>query len=395
MNGEWDRRPAAPLTIGHSPLTVLAPNRYISRIRLTHFRNYASGALDLDRRHVVLVGSNGAGKTNLIEALSLLAPDRGLRRAPFEELGAHGSDGAWAVAVTVETPGGPADVGTGFTPGDAGRRVRINGATVRAVEEMSAWLRLLWLTPAMDGLFTGPASERRRFLDRLVTTLVPAHASTVANYDRAMRQRNRLLEEDTDPGWTAAVEAQMAEYAAAIHFARHDCLLHLSDLCAAGGAGDFPRAGLTLSPLLADNAEPGPAAALETALREHWVRTRALDRAAGRTLMGPHRADLEVRYAQKDLPAALGSTGEQKALLVGLVLAHARLVARTTGITPFLLLDEIAAHLDPHRRAALFAALEDLGTQCFMTGTDPMLFDALGAQARVVTVSDGQLRAGP
>ena len=373
----------------------MIPLRYISRLRLSHFRNYQSAALDLDARHLVLVGPNGAGKTNLLEAISLLSPDRGLRRAPFETLAAQGSDGAWAVAATIETPGGPADIGTGASPGETGRRVRINGATARAVEEMSAYLRLLWLTPAMDGLFSGPASDRRRFLDRLVTTLIPGHSASVADFDKAMRQRNRLLEEDADPLWISAVEAQMAEHAGAIHFARADSLAHLQALILESlGDETFPAALLALTPLFEDGHEPVSSTALEAGLKARWAATRGLDRAAGRTLLGPHRIDLEVRHAQKDMPAALGSTGEQKALLIGLILAHARLVKRMTGITPFLLLDEIAAHLDPGRRVALFAALDGLGTQCFMTGTDPMLFEALGARAQVVTVRDGRLTAG-
>lgn len=366
-------------------------SRYLSRLRLTHFRNYPSAALDLDERHVVLVGPNGAGKTNLLEAISLLAPDRGLRRAPFEELAAHGSDGSWAVAVTVETPAGPVDIGTGLSAGDGARKVRINGAAARTVEEMSEYLRLLWLIPAMDGLFTGPAGDRRRFLDRLVTSLVPGHSSSVADYEKAMRQRNRLIEENADPLWISAVEREMAEHAAAVHFARVDCLGHLADLIAAGDGGtDFPLAHVALSALLT-TPEPATAAALEAELRALWGASRGQDRAAGRTLTGPHRVDFEVRYAQKDVPAALGSTGEQKALLVGLILAHARLVARMTGITPFLLLDEIAAHLDPDRRAALFRALDALGTQCFMTGTDPLLFEALGGGAQRILVRDGRL----
>jgi DNA replication and repair protein RecF len=370
-------------------------DRYISRLRLSHFRNYQSAALDLDARHLVLVGPNGAGKTNLLEAISLLSPDRGLRRAPFETLAAQGSDGAWAVAATIETPDGPADIGTGSSPGETGRRVRINGATARAVEEMSAYLRLLWLTPAMDGLFSGPASDRRRFLDRLVTTLIPGHSASVADFDKSMRQRNRLLEQDADRLWISAVEAQMAEHAGAIHFARADSLAHLQALILESlGDETFPAARLALTPLFEDGHEPVSSTALEAELKARWAATRGLDRAAGRTLGGPHRVDLEVRHAQKNMPAALGSTGEQKALLIGLILAHARLVKRMTGITPFLLLDEIAAHLDPGRRVALFAALDGLGTQCFMTGTDPMLFDGLGDRAQVVTVRDGRLTAG-
>jgi DNA replication and repair protein RecF len=365
-------------------------SRFLSRLRLSHFRNYAAAALDLDRRHVVLVGPNGAGKTNLLEAISMLAPDRGLRRAPLEELAASGSDGTWAVAVTVETPAGGVDIGTGLVPDEGGRRVRINGAPARSVEQMSEYLRVLWLTPAMDGLFSGPAGERRRFLDRLVMTLVPAHSASLRDFESAMRQRNRLLEEDADPAWITALEAQMAQHGAALHLARRDCLTHLSELIGKGASGDFPLAEVSMPPLL-DRSEPQTAAALETELRAVWGASRPRDRAAGRTLSGPHRIDFEVRYQQKRVPAALGSTGEQKALLVGLVLAHARLVRRIAGITPFLLLDEIAAHLDPDRRAALFDALEELQTQCFMTGTDPHLFEALGRRAQNVRVRDGRL----
>jgi DNA replication and repair protein RecF len=368
------------------------PSRYLSRLRLTHFRNYQSAALDLDARHVVLVGPNGAGKTNLLEAISLLSPDRGMRRAPFEELAAHGSDGSWAVAVTVESDAGGTDIGTGLNAGDASRRVRINGVTARAVEDISAYLRILWLTPAMDGLFTGPASDRRRFLDRLVTVLVPAHSASVADFEKAMRQRNRLLEEDADPLWISAVETQMAESAAAMHFARVDCLAHLVELIAEGGEADFPAARLTLTPLL-EGAEPNSAAELEAVLRARWSASRHLDRSAGRTLIGPHRVDLEVHYAQKDVPAALGSTGEQKALLIGLILAHARLVSRMTGITPVLLLDEIAAHLSYERRTALFDALHKLDTQCFMTGTDTMLFESLGERAQLIVVDNGRVNS--
>lgn len=366
--------------------------RYLSRLRLTHFRNYASAALDLDARHLVLVGPNGAGKTNLLEAISLLSPGRGLRRVAFETLAAHGSEGGWAVAATIESPDGPADIGTGAQAGETSRRVRINGANARAVEDLSDYLRLLWLTPSMDGLFTGPASERRRFLDRLVTTLIPGHSSTVADFEKATRQRNKLLEEGGDARWLSAIEAQMASLAAAIAFARDDCVAHLETLIGANtNEQAFPAARLALTPLFADGEAHPSSAALEARLAEHWAGSRALDRAAGRTLNGPHRMDFEVFHAQKDMPAALGSTGEQKALLIGLVLAHARLVREMTGISPFLLLDEIAAHLDPDRRIALYDALDALETQCFLTGTDPMLFAALAGRAQYVTVRDGRL----
>jgi DNA replication and repair protein RecF len=367
------------------------PDRYISRLRLSAFRNYTAAALDLDGRHLVLTGPNGAGKTNLLEAVSLLSPGRGLRRAAFDTLGNQASDQPWAVAATIETPDGPVDIGTGAAA-DGGRRVRINGANARTIEDMSDYLRLLWLTPAMDGLFTGPAGDRRRFLDRLVTTLIPSHSAAVADYEKAMRQRNRLLEEDADPLWLNALEAEMAAHAAALHFARTDAIAHLQARIAESLDDQaFPAAELSLTPLFEDRAEPASSPALEAELKSVWQRSRGVDRAAGRTISGPHRVDFEVLYAQKQMPAALGSTGEQKALLVGLILAYARLVKARTGIVPFLLLDEIAAHLDPDRRAALFGALDALGTQCLMTGTDPMLFDALGSAAQRVTVRDGRL----
>src|SRR6185437_17117819 len=233
------------------------------------------------------------------------------------------------------------------------------------------------------------------FLDRLVTTLIPDHSASVAAYEKTMRQRNRLLAENAEAGWIAAVEQQMAIEAGAVHFSRTDSLAHLQQLIDQSVEDEsFPNARLSLSPLFADGHEPVSASALEAELRARWAADRGIDRAAGRTVFGPHRVDFEVVHAQKRMPAALGSTGEQKALLIGLVLAHARLVARMTGITPFLLLDEIAAHLDPGRRAALFRALDGLGTQCFLTGTDPILFEALGATAQTVSVRDGRLQRG-
>ena len=339
----------------------------------------------------MLTGPNGAGKTNLLEAISVLSPGRGLRGANFDLLQSQGSDQPWAVAATVETDAGPADIGTGASP-DGGRRVRINGANARSIEAMSDYLRVLWLTPAMDGLFSGSASDRRRFLDRLVTTLIPSHSASVGDYDKTMRQRNRLLEDGGDAGWLTAIEAQLAELGASIHLARTDSLTHLQALIGQSLEDQsFPAAHLALTPLFESASEPASSAELEAALAQTWAASRGVDRAAGRTISGPHRVDLEVTYAQKGMPAALGSTGEQKALLIGLILAHARLVKLRTAITPFLLLDEIAAHLDPDRRRALFLALDGLGTQCFLTGTDRVLFEALGERAQKLTVRDGRV----
>lgn len=365
--------------------------RHISRLRLSAFRNYATAALDLDERHVVLTGPNGSGKTNLIEAVSLLSPGRGLRRAPFDSLAQQGSEGNWAVAATVETQDGPADLGTGSGPGETGRRVRINGANARAVEDLTGWVRLLWLTPSMDGLFTGPAADRRRFLDRLVMSLIPDHGVSLSHFDNGMRQRNRLLEDNADPAWLSAIEAQMAGHAAAIYFARLDSLVHLQELARQGLESAFPAADLALDPLFGPDDNFASSSVLEQTLISHWQQSRREDAAAKRTLAGPHRTDLKVRHVQKSMPADLCSTGEQKALLIGLILAHARLVTQMTGITPLLLLDEVAAHLDPDRRLALFAALDALKTQCWMTGTDALLFEGLGARAQRINVDAGRL----
>lgn len=376
---------------------MASPARYLSRIRLSHFRNYAMAALDLDARHLVLTGPNGAGKTNLLEAVSLFSPGRGLRRAPFDTLGQIGSGAGWAVAITLETPDGPVDLGTGLQSGDASRRVRLNGADAPNVEALTDYVRLIWLTPSMDGLFTGPAGDRRRFYDRLVMTLIPGHGRTVADYESAMRQRNRLIEDNADPLWIDAIEAEMAERASAIHFARMDCIGHLQRLIdrSLDVAEHFPAAGLSLTPLFEDGHANVASSALEAELIARWRAERPRDRAAGRTLTGPHRTDLEIVYRAKAMPAALASTGEQKALLIGLILAHARLVKSMTGIAPLLLLDEVAAHLDPARRAALFAVLDALETQCVMTGTDALLFEALGARGQFVRVENGALSPTP
>ncbi|MCF4097033.1 DNA replication/repair protein RecF [Maritalea mediterranea] len=369
------------------------PTHYISRLRLTNFRNYASAALDPDARHVVLTGPNGAGKTNLLEAISLLGPGRGLRRAAFEQLALHSSETGWAVAASLETPMGPVDMGTGLDQGvQTGRKVRINGSAAKSVEELGEYARILWLTPALDGLFTGPVGDRRRFFDRLVMTLIPSHGAEANAFEKAMRQRNKLLESDFDPGWMSAIEAQMATHAAAMHFARVDMITHLNQLLdETRGDAPFPAAHVALAAQDELQQEFVSSSALESFLTDLWRDRRGIDRVAGRTTLGPHRTDMQVTHLDKQMPAGLCSTGEQKALLIGLILAQAELVRQITHISPLLLLDEIAAHLDPSRRAALFEILNALGTQCWMTGTDKMLFEALGDEAQFVAVNDAQL----
>lgn len=370
----------------------------VSRLKLSDFRNYAELTLNLDGRHVVLTGDNGSGKTNLMEAVSLLSPGRGLRRAAYADVVRKDAESGFTVFAAVEGMAGEASMGTGVDgPGDdaASRRLRINGVAARAIDELLDHLRVLWLTPAMDGLFTGGASDRRRFLDRLVLSIDPAHGRRVSDFERAMRSRNKLLSEPGwDAGWLAGIEEQMAGLGIALHMARQEMIGLLTGLVEHGEAATaFPVPLLGLSGFL-DGAWDRPAGDLEDQYREILRQTRGRDAAAGRTLDGPHRADLLIRHRAKDIEAARCSTGEQKALLVGLVLAHARLTARLTGFAPILLLDEIAAHLDEHRRAILFDLIDALGGQAFMTGTDASMFSSLGDRAQFFTVSNGTVTEG-
>jgi len=354
----------------------------VDRLLLTDFRNHADTVLRPGSGLVVLTGDNGAGKTNVLEAVSLLAPGRGLRRAPLAEMARQRGSGGFGVAAPI----GDIEIGIGTQPGAAERRiVRINGAGAAATS-LAERVTVLWLTPAMDRLFVEPASERRRLLDRLTLALAPAHAHHSTRYEAAMRERNRLLAEaadgqPADSEWLSALEARMGEHGAAIAAARVDTVTALDAALATAPAGPFARAGLAL------DAWSGPPDALAQALRE----SRRRDMAAGRTLVGPHRGDLLVTHLDKDQPAQLCSTGEQKALLLALVLAHGELVAARTGRTPILLLDEVAAHLDPLRRGALFARLAGIG-QIWMTGTEPGLFADAGEATRL-TVDAGAIRA--
>lgn len=376
----------------------MTPESHLSALKLTAFRNYASLSVHFEARHVVLTGANGAGKTNLMEAVSFLSPGRGLRRAQLADVATAGTDGGFAVHATLERDGDTFAIGTGTALGEQNqRRVRINGTNAKSADELLDLARIVWLTPSMDGLFTGPASDRRRFLDRMVLAIDPAHGRRAADYEKTMRQRNRLLEDasggQTD-AWLSATEAQLAALGSAIIAARQELAgLLVAIIAERRGSGDpFPSAALTIEGDLEAAAREGAAAGeIEEKLIADYRDGRYRDRAAGRTLTGPHRAEFAIRHEQKDMEAARCSTGEQKALLIGLVLAHAGLTRTVSGMAPIMLLDEIAAHLDPVRRAALFDRVDAVGGQAFMTGTDRALFDALGERAQYFRVENGAL----
>jgi len=366
----------------------------IYSLKLHDFRNYASVALGLDDRHVVLTGANGAGKTNLMEAVSFLSPGRGLRRAAYADVAREGAAGGFSVFAAIDGMQGEVEIGTGTDAGEDGqsRRLRLNGTTVRSVDELLDHLRVVWLTPSMDGLFTGSSSDRRRFLDRLVLSLDPEHGRRAADFEKAMRGRNRLLSEPRpDARWLDALETQMAELGVAMALARRELVGLLADIVEASrDEGPFPSSSMTLSGFLDDRLDR-PAYEIEEEYAALLRDGRFRDAAAGRTLDGPHRVDLLIRHREKSMDAARCSTGEQKALLVGMILAHAGLVASMTGHAPVLLLDEITAHLDEGRRAALFDRIDALGGQAFMTGTDRAMFAALGERARLLTVENGRI----
>jgi len=370
----------------------------VRQLRLTDFRNYRQLRLDCGAEPVVLVGPNGSGKTNLIEALSFLAPGRGLRRARLDEVARRPDATSWAVAATLDTPEGRLAIGTGLEParGEGGvprRVVRIDGRPASSQTALGLHVAAVWLTPQLDRLFLDGAGERRRFVDRLVTALHPHHAGDVAAYENALRQRARLLAEgNRDPHWFTVLEDTMARHGVALAANRADTVQRL-DAAARLGVGPFPRAALAMTGEVDGWIAAMAAIDAEDRLRAELSASRLRDAEAGTTSMGPHRSDLAVRHLDLDLPAAEGSTGQQKALLVSIALAHARLVTLSRGRPPLLLLDEIAAHLDAERRAALFEEVVALGVQSWMTGTDAELFRPLAGRAQVLHVADGAVAA--
>ena len=347
----------------------------LSVLTLTNFRNHTLLTLRPQAQFIALYGANGAGKTNILEAVSLLVPGRGLRRAALSEMANSICNSGFAISAELDGT----IIGTGVEAAQPDRRkVRINGANA-SINNLAEWLSAIWLTPSMDRLFVDGAGARRRFLDRLVLALEPGHARHASRYEKAVQQRNRILATHAapDPFWLDAIETQMAESGNFIVEARARMLAALDVQLAILPEDPFPVPDIVL-------AMEGPTNAQE--LREIWRSSRRKDAGAGRTLTGPHRADLVVHNRANGQAADRCSTGEQKALMLSLILAHAALVSAQRGAPPILLLDEVAAHLDPDRRAALFARLGDTGAQVWMTGTEAALFDTIGPAAHLVAV---------
>ena len=428
-------------------MTVPVNSLWVERLALTNFRNYASVTLEAGARPQVITGFNGSGKTNLLEALSLLSPGQGMRRAPFSDIPRGDGDGGFAVAARVHSLLGVADIGTGLQAGAAaqafgrrlgasggddapagltgqtlappltrpsgtlspssagtgrgnsGRIVRIDGAAQTGSGVLADYLEIVWVTPAMDGLFTGPASERRRFLDRLILCFDPAYRRIAGRFERAMTMRNRLLADGSrDHAQLTGIELVMAENGVAVAAARLEAVSAMAALIKQrrdrDAASAFPWCTFSLEGRLETDLASLPALEAEDRYGQVLRTSRERDRAAGRTLDGPHRSDLAVEHGPKQIAARLCSTGEQKALLLGLVLAHAELLTqRQEGAAPILLLDEITAHLDAHRRAALFDEILRLKAQAWLTGTDRSAFEALAGKAQFWSVGDGRVEA--
>ncbi|HEX5078834.1 MAG TPA: DNA replication/repair protein RecF [Geminicoccaceae bacterium] len=386
----FDRRLYQPVRSATCPTTGRLAVR---QLRLAAFRSYAQLRLAIDPRPVVLTGPNGAGKTNLLEAISFLVPGRGLRRARLAEVDRQGDAAAWTVAATVDGPGGPCAIGTGREPG--GRRERrldeIAGAPASQATLADA-VAAIWLVPAMDRLFQDGAGARRRFLDRLVLAGDPAHAAQVARYGHALKERQRLLRGGRfDRAWLEALEGRAAAAGIAIAAARRQTVAGLR-AALAQPSGAFPRPGLALRGDAEASLDELPALDAEARLAEALANSRAQDAESGTTAAGPHRSDLEVHDLASGRAAADCSTGEQKALLIGIVLAEARLRCAEGSRLPLLLLDEVTAHLDPARRLDLFEQLCALGAQAWLTGTDPALFAPLGGRAQYFSVRDSTLQ---
>lgn len=377
-------------------MKTAGPMSFVQTLLLHNIRCYASVRMDdIQPGLIVLCGPNGAGKTNILESVSLLTPGRGLRNAGNEEIQNRDAATAWAISAQVETGGATVQIGTGADTVTGKRNVRINGVAAKSQAALSDYLSSIWLTPQMDRLFLDNAGGRRRFFDKLVFTFDPSHAGRVTRYENAMAQRSRLLREgQADPAWLTGLESQMAETGVAIAAARIDFVARLQAACDSAHEREetfFPKARLHLSGTVEELLLKTPAVEVEEMFAYQLQQSRPRDAETGGAATGPHKGDLLVRYAAKDMPADQCSTGEQKALLIGIILAHARLIAAERGAPPILLLDEVAAHLDENRRRALFDLLIDLRGQVWMTGTDESLFAAAENRAQFWSVHDAKI----
>jgi DNA replication and repair protein RecF len=369
---------------------------YLTQLTLQDFRCYDHVRIrDVGAGLIVLCGPNGAGKTNILEAISLLSPGRGLRSVKATDMQRHNSPQAWGLSAKVMTQGGEVTLGTALAPEAGRRKVRINGVDAKSQMALSDYVVCLWLTPQMDRLFIEAAAGRRRFLDRMIFAFDPGHSGRVTRYENALRQRSKLLQEDhADPSWLTGLESQMAETGIAIAAARLDFINRLQISCAKADREEenyFPKARLLAKGTIEELLQNSPAVEVEKLYSYQLEQSRERDALTGGAATGPHKSDLDVIYATKNVAAEQCSTGEQKALLIGLILAHGRLMAAERGAPPVLLLDEIAAHLDEDRRIALFERLEKLGGQVWMTGTDPILFENIAQKAQFFDVQNAQI----
>ena len=386
---------------------------YISRLALSHFRSYENARLEgLSPGLIVLSGPNGAGKTNILEPVSLLTPGRGLRGAGAFEMQrqhitlSHGERegpakregeglNPWAISATVQTSGGPVKLGTGLDTQTGRRKIQINGVPAKSQMALSDYLSCVWLTPQMDRLFIDGAGGRRRFLDKLVFAYDPGHSGRATRYENALRQRSKILSEgEGDPAWLTGLEQQMAQTGVALAAARLEFVRRLQKACLQAGSeekGFFPQAGLSVRGTIEELLQKAPALEVEEMFVSQLARSRVRDAQTGGAATGPHKSDLSVSYAAKNMAAGQCSTGEQKALLIGIILAHARLMAAERGSPPALLLDEIAAHLDEDRRAVLFGLLHRIGGQVWMSGADLELFSAIENNAQFFSVGTGEI----
>ena len=366
---------------------------YLSALKLSNFRCYGSVRFEnVPGGLIVIYGPNGAGKTNVLEAISLLSPGRGLRGAKVAEIQKNDAGEPWAVACDLETSAGEVKIGTGREPQTEKRIIRINGQTAKGQNALADYLACIWLTPQMDRLFMDSSRERRRFLDRLVFAFDPGHSGRITRYENAISQRSKLLKEGrAEPVWLDSLEAQMAETGVSIAAARLDFVFRLQRACEKEDHQHFPLAKLRASGTLEELLGQAPALEVEDMFKYQLKQSREVDQHTGGAATGPHKSDLSVHMAEKNMPADQCSTGEQKALLIGLILAHARLIAAERGAPPLLLLDEVAAHLDEGRRGALYEILQELGGQVWLTGTDKDLFEAIEGTAQFYKIENAAI----